>query len=91
MVPGRQRCIGGGIPAVNRAEWNAFAREMVEAGTEALVAAQKHDVDGVLNAGERIDVACDECHERYQLLEDDPNTGKVLGTFKPKAAGPKKP
>jgi hypothetical protein len=55
---------------------------------EALVAAQKHDVDGMSNAGERIDVACDECHEKYQIVEDDPegNVGKVLGTFKPKTA-----
>ena len=90
MVPGRQRCLGGAIPAANRAEWNVMARELVEAGTEALVAAQKHDPDGISNAGERIDVACDECHERYQIVEDDPegNKGKVLGTYKPPAPKP---
>ena len=91
MVPGRQRCLGGGIPVANRAEWNVMARELLEAGTEALVAAKKHDPDGISDAGERIDVACDECHERYQLIEDDPNTGKVLGTFKPKAKPAPKP
>jgi len=86
MVPGRQRCLGGAIPAQYRADFLQKARELVEAADEAVVAAQKHDTDGISNAGERIDVACDECHEKYQIVEDDPegNKGKVLGTFKPK-------
>ena len=34
-------------------------------------------------AGERIDVACDECHEKYQIVENDPDLAKkVLGTYK---------
>jgi hypothetical protein len=83
MVPGRQRCLGGGIPAEYRADFLQKARELVEAGDEALVAAQKHDVDGISNAGERIDVACDECHEKYQIAAGDPeNYKKVLGTYK---------
>jgi hypothetical protein len=83
MVPGRQRCLGGGIPAEYRADFLQKARELVEAGTEALVAAQKHDVDGISNAGERIDVACDVCHEKYQIAPGDPeNYKKVLGTYK---------
>ena len=88
MAPGRQRCLGGAIPAQYRAEFLQMARELVEAGDEAVVAAQKHDTDGISNAGERIDVACDECHEKYQIVEDDPagNAGKVLGTYKPKPA-----
>jgi len=64
------------------------ARELVEAGNDALVAAQKHDTDGVSNAGERIDVACDQCHEKYQVTEED-YKGKVLGTFRPGAAAKK--
>lgn len=94
MVPGRQRCLGGAIPAQYRADYLQKARELVEAADEAVVAAQKHSPDGISDAGERIDVACDECHEKYQLVEDDPegNVGKVLGTFKPKPvpAAPKK-
>jgi hypothetical protein len=87
MVPGRQRCLGGAIPAEYRADFIQKARELVEAGDEALVAAQKHDVDGISNAGERIDVACDECHEKYQLVEGDAeNFKKVLGTYKLTAA-----
>jgi hypothetical protein len=90
MVPGRQRCLGGAIPMANRADFNQKAREMLEGATVALVAAQKHDTDGITEAGERLDVACDKCHEVYQLVEDDPegNKGKVLGTYKP--AAPKK-
>jgi hypothetical protein len=87
MVPGRQRCLGGAIPAEYRADFLQKAREMVEAGTEALVAAQKHDTEGMSNAGERIDVACDECHEKYQIVEGDAeNAKKVLGTYKLTAA-----
>jgi hypothetical protein len=58
-----------------------------------LIAAKKHDADKLAEAGERIDVACDECHEKYQLLDDDPedNNGKVWGTWKPKAGSKSKP
>ena len=88
MVSGRQRELGGAIPAAYRGEWNVMARELVEAGNEALAAARKKSPEGILNAGERIDVACDECHEKYQLTEED-YQGKVLGTFKPAPAAKK--
>jgi hypothetical protein len=90
LVPGRERCLGGRIPVQYQKEFSELVREMVEAGNVAMVAARKHDVDGMSAAGERIDVACDECHEKYQLVEDDPegNVGKVLGTYKPKAPAP---
>jgi len=88
LLPGRERCLGGRIPMQYQKDFSEKVREMVEAGNVAMVAARKHDVDGMSSAGERIDVACDECHEKYQLVEDDPegNVGKVLGTFKPKPA-----
>lgn len=93
MIPGRQRCIGGAIPAAFRTDWNRKAREVVEAGNIALIAAKKHDADALAEAGERIDVACDECHEHYQLLDDDPddNNEKVWGTWKPKPGSKAKP
>jgi len=92
MVAGRERCVGGAIPAQYRADFNQKAREIVEAGNVALIAAKKHDVDGISEAGERIDVACDACHEMYQIAAGDPeNFKKVLGTYKltaeEKAAG----
>ena len=83
MVPGRTRCLGGAIPAQYRADFIQKARELVEAGDEALVAAQKHDAAGISDAGERLDVACDKCHEKYQIATGDPeNYKKVLGTYK---------
>jgi hypothetical protein len=82
MMPGRSRCVGGAIPAQYRADFNQKAREMVEAANIALIAAKKHDVDAVGEAGERIDVACDACHEKYQIAKGDPdNYKKVLGTY----------
>ena len=93
MVAGRQRCIGGAIPAPFRTDWNRKAREVGEAANIALITAKKHDADALAEAGERSDVACDQCHERYQLLDDDPddNNGKVWGTWKPKAGSKAKP
>ena len=87
MMQGRQRCLGGAIPAAYRTDFNRKARELLEAANIALIAAKKHDADALGEAGERIDVACDECHEKYQLLQDDPeNIHKVLGTYKMTAA-----
>ena len=83
MLPGRERCVGGAIPAQYRADFNQKAREIVEAGNIALIAAKKRDADAVAEAGERIDVACDACHEKYQIAPGDPdNYKKVLGTYK---------
>ena len=92
MLPGRQRCLGGAIPAAYVIDWRRKAREMQEAGNIALIAAKKHDADALAEAGERIDVDCDECHEKYQIAAGDPeNYKKVLGTYKltpeEKAAG----
>ena len=74
-------------------DWRRKAREVTEAANIALIAAKKHDADALAEAGERIDVACNECHERYQLLDDDPddNNDKVWGTWKPKAGSKAKP
>lgn len=93
MIAGRKRCVGGEIPAAFRTDFARKAREVTEAANIALIAAKKHDVDALAEAGERIDVACDECHERYQLLDDDPeeNNTKVWGTWKPKAGSKSKP
>jgi hypothetical protein len=93
MIPGRKRCVGGEIPAAFATDFRRKAREVAEAATVALLAARKHDADALAEAGERIDVACDECHEKYQLLDDDPedNNGKVWGTWKPKAGSKAKP
>jgi hypothetical protein len=83
LVPGRERCIGGAIPLQDRTDFASKARELQEAATFAVIAARKHDVDALSEAGERIDVACDFCHEKYQIVKNDPeNWKKVLGTYK---------
>ena len=92
MMQGRQRCVGGAIPVAYHTDFNRKAREMLEAANIALIAAKKHDANALGDAGERIDVACDECHEKYQIAAGDPgNFKKVLGTYKltaeEKAAG----
>jgi hypothetical protein len=93
MVPGRKRCVGGAIPEAFLTDWRRKAREVGEAANIALIVAKKHDADALGEAGERIDVSCDQCHERYQLLDDDPtdNNNKVWGTWKPKAGSKAKP
>jgi cytochrome c556 len=93
MMEGRKRCIGGAIPAAFATDWRRKAREVGEAANIALIVAKKHDADALAEAGERIDVSCDQCHERYQLLDDDPdeNTNKVWGTWKPKPGSKAKP
>jgi cytochrome c556 len=93
MITGRKRCVGGAIPEAFATDWRRKAREVGEAANIALIVAKKHDADALAEAGERIDVSCDQCHERYQLLDDDPtdNNGKVWGTWKPKAGSKAKP
>ena len=93
MIPGRKRCVGGAIPEAFLTDWRRKAREVGEAANIALIVAKKHDADALGEAGERIDVSCDQCHERYQLLDDDPtdNNAKVWGTWKPKAGSKAKP
>ena len=69
MIQGRTREVGGKIPAKDWTDWNRKARELVQAGEVALKAARAKDAAKLLDAGERIDVACDACHEPYQKVE----------------------
>jgi len=46
-------------------EWTQFARELVAGGKEAMAAAQKHDADAVLEAGNGIYEVCENCHNKY--------------------------
>jgi len=83
LVSGRERCLGGAIPAQYRTDFASKARELQEAANVAIMAARNHDADALGDAGERIDVACDACHEKYQIAKGDPeNWKKVLGTYK---------
>jgi hypothetical protein len=66
MVADRVREKAGPILPKDRADWTARARDLVDAGAVALSAAKARNPDALLEAGDRIDMACDECHERYQ-------------------------
>ena len=46
--------------------WMELAGELVESGRDALVAAEARNVDGLLQAGDRIAAACEACHQPYR-------------------------
>jgi hypothetical protein len=90
MIPGRRREVGGAIPAKNWADWTRKARELISASEVALKAARDKSVQGLLDAGERIDVACDACHEPYQIVEIPGETAKKPGEQATKRGEPAK-
>ena len=51
--------------ADNRAEWVKHAKDLQATAVKAMVAAQKHDKDALLDVGEAIDNACESCHVVY--------------------------
>ena len=57
MMPGRAR---------DRKEWMTYSRLMLDAAADALAAAKKHDVDGIVLTGERLLESCTACHKAYR-------------------------
>jgi hypothetical protein len=55
-----------GTRAIDKGEWVKMSQAMIEAGKLALKATQDKSTEGVLAAGERVNVSCDACHRRYQ-------------------------
>jgi hypothetical protein len=51
--------------ADNRAEWVTHAKDLQATAVKAMIAAQKHDKDALLDVGEAIDNACESCHVVY--------------------------
>lgn len=47
------------------ARFSAFALALANAGDEALKAIEARNIDGMLEAGGNIDVACENCHKVY--------------------------
>jgi len=47
-------------------QWMTLSQELVDAGTDALRAAEARSVEGVLAAGDRIAAACEACHQPYR-------------------------
>jgi hypothetical protein len=51
---------------VDQGDWVKMTRAMADAGREALKAAEAKSPEGILAAGETINMTCDNCHEKYQ-------------------------
>jgi hypothetical protein len=65
MMPGRAR---------DQKQWMTDSRMMLDAAADALAAAKKRDVDGIVFVGERLLESCTSCHKTYR-----PNYGKPKG------------
>ena len=55
-----------GSRAVDKGEWLQMSQAMIDAGKIALEATQKKSAEGVLAAGEAVNMSCDNCHRKYQ-------------------------
>ena len=53
------------LVAENRNTWLRLARELHDAGVVILTAIRAHDVNALLKGGDRLDVACENCHARF--------------------------
>jgi hypothetical protein len=50
---------------VDQPEWQQFARELVARSKDAMAAAQKKDIEAVLEAGNGLYEVCESCHNKY--------------------------
>lgn len=60
--------------AADRVAWDAFVGGLHASGLEVLAAVDRRSVDGLLVAGDGLDLACENCHLRYwypSLAEKD--------------------
>jgi hypothetical protein len=55
-----------GNRAVDRGDWIAMSRAMLEGGRLALKATERKDADALFASGEPINASCDNCHEKYK-------------------------
>jgi hypothetical protein len=64
---------GGLLMAQGRARdqeaWQKISREMIDASTVSLNAAQAQDKDALLASGEALNASCDNCHRTYNVDE----------------------
>ena len=51
--------------AIDRVDWIKMSQAMIDAGRQTLKAVEAKSADGVLAAGEPLNVSCDTCHQRY--------------------------
>jgi len=54
-----------GRRAVDQDNWVTMSKALMDAGQEVLAAVEAKSADGVLAAGEKVNMSCDACHMRY--------------------------
>ena len=67
--------------ADNPDAWRRLARELHDAGVVMLDAVRARDVDALLAGGDRLDVACENCHTRFWYRPNP--TGEAGATERP--------
>ena len=66
----------------DRASFVKFAHALHDAGMQALTAIDARNVEGLLNAGEVIDTACENCHLKYWYPDSEQaNEAKKISGF----------
>jgi hypothetical protein len=55
-----------GSRAVDKGDWVKMSQALIDAGKVALKATQEKSAEGVLGAGEAVNMSCDNCHRKYQ-------------------------
>lgn len=64
--------------AANPNAWARSARELHDAGVVMLEAVRARDVDALLTGGNRLQIACENCHSRFWYPDDaTPSVGSV--------------
>jgi hypothetical protein len=65
LTPGR-RCQNGKPVPVDRADWQKFVADLVEAGRVAHRASQARDFKAFVEISEKLNDACANCHKVYR-------------------------
>ena len=55
-----------GNRAVDKGDWVKITRQMIDAATLALRATEKKSTEQILEAGEKLNETCDNCHNKYK-------------------------
>jgi hypothetical protein len=55
-----------GARPVDQGDWIKMSQAMIDSAKQAMEAVKKKDTEGVLAAGEAVNVSCDNCHARYR-------------------------
>ena len=68
----------------DRQAWIDFAHKLQDAALPALKAIDERNVDALLDAGEHIDVACENCHLKYWYPPSKQEEAKKSGAADPR-------